>query len=416
MREIVVMGGGPAGLAAAIFAARNGARVRILERNDQCGKKLLATGGGHCNAANTVPLDQWPALFGKRGRFIAPSLDLLPTEALLGWFAALGQPLACRDGKHYFPESNSARQVRDALAAEAAGLGVRIETASRILGARALGETLAAVETAQGEIPCDTLIVTGGGRSYPATGSTFDGAALAERLGHRVTEAVSGLVGLQTPDLGAELAGLVLQEALVSYREKGKAAASRTGELLLTHAGVSGPAVLDVSASVAAALAAGGKPSLVLRWRAEDDAAVWLQRLGAWRAGRGGAMLAPLLKEYLPARLAKWLCLRSGVSETMTGAALPGVVRDRLAGNLGGYAVRIGATEGWEKAMITRGGVDVRDIDPKTMASRRVAGLYFAGEVVDVDGPCGGFNLHWAFAGGALAGANAALRAGAGLL
>lgn len=408
MKEIIVIGGGPAGLAAAIFAARNGARVRILERNDQCGKKLVATGGGHCNAANTVPLDQWPALFGRRGRFIAPALDLLPTPALRDWFAALGQPLICRDGKHYFPESNSARQIRDALVAEAAVLGVRIETTTRVLGARVAGDTLAAVETTQGEMACATLIVTGGGRSYPATGSTFDGAALAERLGHRVAAAVPGLVGLQTPDLGPDLAGLVLQEALVSYREKGRAAAEHRGELLLTHAGISGPAVLDVSASVAAAQAAGGKPTLLLRWRRDDDAGVWRQRVDAWRAGRGGATLAPLLKDFLPARLAKWLCLRSGVSETMTAAALPGVVRDRLVGNLGGYAVRISATEGWDKAMITRGGVDVRDIDPKTMASRRVPGLYFAGEVVDVDGPCGGFNLHWAFASGALAGTNAA--------
>jgi predicted Rossmann fold flavoprotein len=400
------MGGGPAGLAAAVFAARAGARVRLFERNDQCGKKLLATGGGHCNAANALPPGRWPALFGKRGRFIVPALEAMPTDALLAWFAALGQPLVRRDGGQYFPESNSARQVRDALVAEAVRHGVRIEASRRVGGVRVDAGAVAAVETAAGLEACDVLVVTGGGAGFPATGSTFDGAALAERTGHRVSAPVPGLVGLRTPDLDAGLAGLVIPDAFVLYRQKGVAAAVYAGELLLTHAGVSGPAVLDVSAAVAAALAAGCEPLLRLRWRGGDDTAAWRRRLDVWRGTAGGTPLAALLKEYMPGRLARWLCDRSGVGEG-TAAALPGAARDRLSENLGGYAVRIAGTEGWDKAMITRGGVDVRDIDPKTMASRLVEGLYFAGEVVDVDGPCGGFNLHWAFASGALAGSAA---------
>lgn len=398
------MGAGPAGLAAAIQAARHGASVRLLERNDQPGKKLLVTGGGHCNVTNALPLSEWPARFGRRGHFITLALDLLPHPALRDWFAALGQPLACRDGGHFFPESNSARAVRDALVGEAKRLGVLVETGCRVTD---IAVRDGAVLAGGDEFPCDAAIVTGGGRSYPGTSSTFDGAAMAERLGHRVSPPVPGLVGLRTPDLPDDLAGIVLPDALVRFREKGSSAREGRRELLLTHTGISGPAVLDLSASVAAALDRGGA-QVTIAWTAELETVGWLARLDAWRRERGERPVATLLRDALPDRLARFLCERSGLAEAVTAAALPGAARDRLAANLGAFPARITATEGWERAMITRGGVDVRGVDPKTLASRVVPGLYFAGEVLDVDGPCGGFNLHWALASGALAGQSAA--------
>ncbi|MCD8351353.1 MAG: aminoacetone oxidase family FAD-binding enzyme [Planctomycetaceae bacterium] len=406
MKRIVVMGAGPAGLAAAIFAARCGADVRVLERNDQPGKKLLVTGGGHCNVTNALPLSGWPAGFGRRGRFITPALNRLPHATLGEWFAALGQPLTCRDGRHYFPESNSAKAVRDALVAEAKNLGIRIETSRRVTGIAVRDGAVAAVTVGEEEIPCDAAIVTGGGKSYPGTGSTFDGAVMAERLGHRVSPACPGLVGLQTPDLPDTLAGIVLPDALLRFREKGAKAIEGRGELLLTHTGISGPAVLDLSATVAAALGM-GETRVAIAWTAGVETADWLARLDGWRRQRGDRPIATLLRDALPGRLARYLCERSGLSETVIAAALPGAARDRLATNLGAFSARISATDGWDRAMITRGGVDVRDVDPKTMASRIVPGLYFAGEVLDVDGPCGGYNLHWAFASGALAGESA---------
>lgn len=400
--RVCVVGGGAAGLSAAIHAAP-GAAVTLLEKNDRCGVKLLTTGGGHCNATNTRPIGEWPALFGHRGRFIVPALERMNGERLADWFAGLGQPLVCRDGFHCFPASRSARAVRDALAAEAARLGVRTLFSRRVAaiepGRNSPG---LAVVTEDGNESYDKVILACGGVSWPATGSTGDGARIARALGHRLIPPVPGLVGLRTDDLDAELSGLVLPGAMVSYSEKGRGRIAGAGELLLTHAGVSGPAILDLSASVNEALAAGGRAVLHINWIAGRDQKWWLARLALWRVQSGATPLPSLLREFLPARLARWLCRKADAATT--AANLPASARDKLADALSAFPLRITDHEGWDKAMITRGGVDVRDVDPKTLESRVTPGLFFAGETLDVDGPCGGYNLHWAFASGALAG------------
>ena len=217
------------------------------------------------------------------------------------------------------------------------------------------------------------------------------------------------MAGLRTANLDAELAGLVLPDAEVIFAGKGRADIVGRGELLLTHGGISGPAVLDLSASVAQALDGAGETVLHLRWLAGRDRNWWLERLAGWRRDKGGVAPPALLKEHLPLRLARWLCRRAGARDATQAANIPAPVRDRLAEFLGGYPAAVTESEGWDKAMITRGGVDVRDIDPKTLQSRVVPGLYFAGEMIDMDGPCGGYNLYWAFASGALAGVSACL-------
>lgn len=406
---VAVIGGGPAGLSAAIHSARLGAETVVFERNRQCGAKLLATGGGRCNVTNARAAAEWPALFGRRGRFIVPALEFLPRSALAAWFASLGEPLDAPDGFHLFPVSNSAKAVRNALYREAKTLGAAIAAESRIQDIRVRNGSVAAIVDQSGaEIACDRAILATGGKSWPATGSTGDGCAMAERLGHRVTPAYPGLVGLRAENLDPDLAGLVLQAATVFFKAKGKGESRGAGELLLTHGGVSGPAVLDLSASAAEALADGTGLTLRLRWIGHGDEAFWLERLAAWRKEKGSAAVAALLREHLPLRLARWLCRHAGCGENATAATLGATVRDRLIEALSGFPARITGTEGWEKAMITRGGVDVRDVDPKTMESRVVKGLFFSGETLDMDGPCGGYNLHWAFASGALAGATAA--------
>ncbi len=415
MIDVLVVGGGPAGLAAAIHAARAGARVALMERNDRCGAKLLATGGGRANVSNLRPAGVWPALFGPRGRFIVPALDFLPREKLCSWLAGLGEPVQAADGFHFFPVSNSAKRLRDALAAEAERLGVAIRR-----GARA--EAIAPAPSADGAgaggfaatladgsaIAAGRVIVATGGKSYPATGSTWDGCRLAAALGHRIRPAFPGLVGLRAANLDPALAGLVLPDAEIFFKAKGRGGLAGDRELLLTHQGLSGPAVLDLSASVAEALAETGGPAVVrVRWRAGMDKGCWLERMASWRAERGASPPAALLKEFLPERLARWLCRRAGLAEAATAATLRAAERDRLVESLADFPAEIAATEGWDKAMITRGGVDVREVDPGSLESRLVPGLFFAGETLDVDGPCGGYNLHWAFASGALAGESA---------
>lgn len=415
MTRIAVIGGGAAGLAAALRAAEAGAETILLERNAQCGVKLLATGGGHCNVGNCRPEREWPALFGRRGRFILPALARLPRAGLCAWLAGLGVPVAAPDGFHLFPESRSAKAVRDALltAAQRADVaihyGARAETLlsdnGRIRGVRVNGEDLAA----------DRIIVACGGKSLPASGSTWDGCRMAETFGHRIAPPFPGLVGLRIANLAPELAGIILPDALVSLKIKGRPEERGRRELLLTHHGISGPAALDLSASaVEAAEKTTGQTGashalLRLRWLADMDREQWLQTLGRWRNERGGTLLPNLLREHLPDRLARWLCRYAGVGEGTTPATLAAAERDRLTAALAEFPAEATGSEGWDKAMITRGGVDVRDVCAETLESRLVKGLFFAGETLDMDGPCGGYNLHWAFASGMLA-AEGALR------
>lgn len=404
-----MVGGGPAGLAAAIHAAHSGARVVLFERNDQCGVKLLATGGGHCNLANIRPLDEWPGLFGKRGRFIRPALARMPLETLLSWFSAMGEPAICKDGFHYFPLSTSARSVRDALVREADRLGVDIRTGKRVERLFADSGAVTGLAVAGEAIACDAVVLACGGKSRPATGSTWDGCLLAASVGHRIASPFPGLVGLRAENLSADLAGLVLPDAEVIFKTKGTPTITKRGELLLTHEGVSGPAILDMSATVAEAL--GGTRSavpLLVRWCAGETQECWTARMHEWRAHRGGMLLSSLLREHLPQRLARWICGSAGADERTTAASLRSAPRDRLSLLLGAYPLSIKDTEGWDKAMITRGGVDVREVDAGALRSRIVDGLFFSGEMLDMDGPCGGYNLHWAFASGALAGDSAA--------
>lgn len=419
MSCVCVAGAGPAGLSAAIFAAREGARVILVEKNRRCGLKLLTTGGGRCNITNTRCVSEWPLLFGKRGRFITPALGEMPRSVLESWLEELGEPSHCLDGRHVFPRSHSARAVRDALVAEACRLGVRIVYAERVLevvtdngGGGASGVSVIGLRTDGGFKPCDRVVLALGGKSYPSTGSNWEGALIAEGVGHRVVSPHPGLVGLIAENLDAGLAGLVLPEAAVSVKFKGEGVVVGRGELLLTHEGISGPAVLDLSGRVAEALD-GGVVTVRISWVSGDSPVVWRERLLGWKgsSGRGGP--AAYLREYIPHRLARWLCMGAGIVGEEVLARVRGVELERLVEFLGGYPARIIGTQGWGRAMVTRGGVDVREIDPGTMGSRKVGGLFFAGEMVDIDGPCGGYNLHWAFASGALAGRWAA-RSGGG--
>lgn len=410
MSVVAIVGAGPAGLSTAIRAARAGAAVVLFERNAQCGVKLLATGGGRCNVANLRPPGEWPALFGRRGRFIVPALDFLPLADILSWFEAMGQPLLSSDAFHLFPRSNSAREVRDALLRQATELGVDIRADSRVRRILTVEGKANGVGSDDGIFPCDSVVIATGGRSWPATGSTGDGCGMAEELGHRVAPPFPGLVGLRAASPDTDLAGLVLPRASTFLKTKGKAELEGKGELLLTHGGVSGPAVLDISASVAEALRDVPQVMLRIRWLADRDRGFWLEKLAGWRRGKGPLTVSTLLKEFLPQRLARRLCRHAGVEESVTAATLAAARRDRLAEALADFPLSVTGTEGWDKAMITRGGVDVRDVDPQTLESRIVRGLYFAGETLDIDGPCGGYNLHWAFASGALAGVCAAGR------
>ena len=405
MKPVLVIGSGPAGLSAAIHAAASGKRVLLFDRNAQPGVKLLATGGGHANLGNLLPMPDWPARFGRQGRFITPALRFFDTGKYRDWLSGLGVPVFSPDGFHLYPISNSAKQVRDALVAEAGKRGVdfRLGTRGERICIAADGRTSGII--AGGEtIPGSAVILAVGGKSLPASGSNGDSYSLATEIGHSLNHPLPGLVGLRAAAWDASLAGIVLENASVRFKSKGSQEITGHRELLLTHHGVSGPAVLDLSGDVAASLDRTGGAMLEISWVAGMDRKAWLQELSVRRTSHGDSRIESLIADRLPKRLAAWLCRQAGVPAAVTAATLKNAERDALVSLLGAFRLAVNNTEGWDKAIVTRGGIALGKVNPETLESRIIPRLYFAGEVLDIDGPCGGYNLHWAFASGALAG------------
>lgn len=411
--DVLVIGGGPAGLIAAIYAVECGKRVVVLEKNDQPGKKLLITGGGHCNITNTEPIERWPAQFGKYGRFITPALNALSQEKLRAWLASLGIITVVMNESHIYPRSRSARQIRDVLVAKAENLGVRFHLNTPAEEITVVNNSASGVLSKNISFLSKKVIIASGGLSYPSVGADGSGLAMAKKTGHRLVDPVPGLVGLDVLGWPSWLAGLVLPNAKATFKARDMQAEQKQGELLLTHTGVSGPAILNLSASVNQVLAqratSGLKAIIQIECIAGHGEKEWQDRFTEWRKGDGEQTVYNLLREHFPARFAEWQCTLAGVGTNMRISALPSKCRGILIENLTNLKLTVNRGGDWKKAMITRGGVDLRDINPTTLESKIISGLYFAGEVLDIDGPCGGYNLQWAFSSGALAGEKAAM-------
>ncbi len=405
--NVLVIGGGPAGLMAAIAAASNGARVAVCERNDQPGLKLLATGGGRCNLTNTAPADEFMAAFGRHGRFIQPALAAMDGEGLRAFFDGLGVPTFCEDGFHVYPRSNRARDVRDALVRRCGELGVTIITGARVTALITDGGAVKGVETPAGPVLAPRVIITTGGKSYAELGSTGDGYAMAAAVGHTIAPLVPALVGLVTRQRWpAEIAGVSIPAVRVWIDLPGQPKAGKKGDILFTHTGVSGPAVLDISGDVAELLAKRKEVPIRIDLSPGAGRAQWRQRLDDWGHGKGWRAIGSHLAAHVPSSVAGVLCRLAGIDAELPAAEVSRAARNTLANLVTGLPLTITATEGFDHAMVTRGGVALKEVDPRTLASKIIRGLYFAGEALDLDGPCGGYNLQWALSSGHLAGLN----------
>jgi len=402
--HITIIGAGPAGLMAAIAAAEAGVRVVVCEQMARPGAKLLATGGGRCNLTNMADADALMARFGRHGRFMSPALAVMDGPRLRAFFAALGVPTHAPDGFHVFPESNSARSVLEALVGRAEALGVRLVTGAEVTGLSRDG-----IETSRGALRCSRVIIATGGKGYPALGATGTGYRLAEQAGHHIVPPVPGLVPLVTAERWvARVAGVTVPEAAVWIDLPKRRRAPSVGPLLFTHRGLSGPAVLDLSADVAELLAGGSPVPIRVNLTPATPAEAWAARFDTWHRAHGKRLVRTLLAEHLPASLAAEVCRVAGCGDDLRAAGATAAQRRNVAAAIVGLPLTVTATEGFDQAVVTRGGVALKEVDPRTLQSRLRSGLFFAGEVLDLDGPCGGYNLQWAFASGALAGCAAA--------
>jgi len=403
--DVAVVGAGPAGLMAAIASAERGHRVLVLEQLASPGRKLLATGGGRCNLANTLPPEEFMARFGRQGRFMQPALAAMDADGLRRFFDALGVPTHAPDGVHVYPVSEKAADVLDALRRRMKTLGGVVRTRVRVTGLAVGNGTLQGLETDRGPVAARHVVVATGGRGYPVLGATGTGYALARQAGHTMVEPTPALVPLVTRETWpAECAGVALPAARVRIDLPRQAKAGRTGDVLLTHTGLSGPAVLDLSGDVAAMLA--HRPTVPLRLDLVPGTThqEWIRRFDRWQESDGARTLGTLLGRHVPRSLAKVLCRLAGIDPGWRPGRLTRPLRRTLADLLTALPLTVTGTEGWDRAMVTRGGVALKEVDPATLGSRRLPGLAFAGEILDLDGPSGGFNLQWAFASGHLAG------------
>ena len=402
--NIAVIGGGPAGLFAAIAASGPGRRVTLYEKLPNPGRKLLATGGGKCNIGNTLTAEELAASFGRQGRFMLPALDVFYGLEMRKWFQKRQVPISLDDDFHYFPTSRRAGDVLNCLLQEAEFCGVQILTGHAVLECVITDGRLTGVRDSDGGVhPADAVILATGGRGYTALGGGTSGYRLAELAGHSIVTPVPGLTGLQTVESWpGECAGLSLADVEVRIALPRETMRGR-GELLFTRQGISAFAVLDLAGRVAELLARHGTVPLSINLMPERNKEDWRQWLAEIRKNSGGKDLSKVLAGFFPKRLA--LLLAGSDDGPVARLTVAGM--ERLLNDLTGLTLNIRETDGWEKSMVTHGGVKLKEIDPDTLASRLLPGLFFAGEVVDLDGPCGGYNLSWAMASGVLAGRSA---------
>jgi len=400
---IVVCGAGAAGLVAAIFAARCGRRVVLVERTADGGRKILISGGGRCNVL--------PAELDER-RFVTDSSSNALRRILRSWPLAEQRNFFERDlriplkveaesGK-LFPVSDRARDIRDALVTHARAAGVEMRFSTCLEDAEPTSSGEWRLRCSGGDsIDATALIVATGGLSVPNTGSDGSGLQLAERLGHVLHPPYPALTPLtQEPPEFADLAGISREVTLSAMTAQGKVAAR--GGFLFTHRGFSGPAVLDISHVAVRALQAGRRQEILVQWTDFDEAAWDL----ALREPRG--TVGTVVRRHLADRLAEALIAATGLAPEQRLAELPRQQRRLLVDVLTRWSLPWTGHEGYKKAEVTGGGVALGEVDPRTLASRRCQGLYLCGEVLDAFGPIGGYNFAWAWATGRAAGLGAA--------
>lgn len=403
--SIFVVGGGAAGMMAAITAAENGAQVTLLERNDRLGKKLYITGKGRCNVTNDCAPEDFFQNVPRNPRFLYSAIYAFPPREVMAWFEARGCALKTERGNRVFPQSDKSASVIDALRAELRRLGVRV-LQERALDIVTQDGAVCGIETDGGFHKTERVILATGGCSYPQTGSTGDGYRMMEKLGHTIVPPVGSLVPLVEKGYDCkQMQGLALKNvALRLVNQKRKTVFEEFGELLFTHFGLSGPVVLSASAHMnekdSYTVLLDLKPAL-------DEQKLDLRLLRDFEKFQNRDFENALV-ELLPRSMIPVIVRRSGIPAEEKVHSITREQRRALLELMKRFPVEIACKAPVEEAIVTSGGVKVSEIEPGTMQSKRVRGLYAAGELLDVDAYTGGFNLQIAWATGRAAGLAAA--------
>lgn len=408
MKKVCVIGGGAAGLMAAYTAAKNGNEVVLFEKNEKLGKKIYITGKGRCNFTNDTSPDDFLQNVVRGKKFLTGVLYSFPPQKTIDFFEEFGMLVKVERGNRAFPVSDHASDVTKALEKACRSVGVQIHLNEEVIWIGTTSDTgitsnIVRVKTNQLDYTFDSAIIATGGLSYPTTGSTGDGYRFAKENGHSVTELKSGLCGLNVVgNWFKELQGLALKNVSISIKNNDKLIYNEFGEMLFTHFGVSGPIILSASSLInrldlkTITLYLDLKPAL-------DEQTLDKRLLRDFEKYKN-KQISNALVELLPQKLINIVLSASEISPIKNVNVLTKAERSALVKTLKSFPIKVSSLRGFEEAIITSGGIELSEINPKTMESKKAKGLYFCGEVLDVDAFTGGFNLQIAFATGYAAG------------
>lgn len=396
--DVIVTGGGPSGLFCAATCAAAGKSVVILEKMPSCGKKLLLSGSGQCNITHEGDIPSFLRHYGRHGRYAKPALMQFSNRDLITFFGDRDLEMITEPGGKVFPATRKSSDVLTVLLAECHRHGVKIHYSEPVFGVET-GNDGFYVTTGVGKYFAPALVIATGGASYPATGSCGDGYCLAESLGHRVTAIRPALSAVRVKEHPcADLAGMSFEQVCIVLYHEGKRILQHRGDLLFSHTGLSGPGILDTSRDIS--------PGDILKvsflpFPEPEQAKRIVHDL--LLQGKGARVAAVLRGLCLPDRLTKRILDLAGLVSGLSCSQLPKSARNRLASLVTAFPFTVQSLEGFDRAMATCGGVDWSGVNPRTMESSLHPGLYFAGEVLDIDGDTGGYNLQFACASGVLA-------------
>ena len=410
MGRVVVIGGGAAGLMAAYAAGSQGAQVTLLERNEKLGKKIYITGKGRCNLTNDCPPDEFLENVVRGGKFLTGALWSFSPEDMMSLCERFSLPVKVERGNRVFPVSDHASDVTKMLERACLSVGVTIKLQEYVKEIGVLHSTMRDIITQNGAYPCEAVVIATGGLSYPSTGSTGDGLRFAKSLGHKIAPCVPSLVGLNCKGDFSALQGVSLKNVCLFAMRGGKVIFSEQGEMLLTHYGISGPLVLSLSARINRLSFA--ELSCFIDFKPALDRETLDRRLVRDLSERKNEQMKNVTRGLLPSALCLPVLKAAGIDPFKQANAVTREERGRLLDSLKGFPVVLASLRGFEEAVVTSGGVELKDVSSKTMESKLAPGVFFAGEVLDVDAYTGGFNLQIAFSTGMSAGIAAARHAG----
>ena len=406
--DVIVIGGGPAGMFAAGFAAQQGASVLLLEKNRHCGAKLLMTGKGRCNVTHDEDDPRrFSEVFGRNGKALLTALYAFGVADTVNFFEQRGLPLKVERGGRIFPAKGSAGDVQKVLDRFIQEAGVELRTSSPVKQILFADQKIVAIETASEAFSADQYIIATGGLSYPETGCNGDGYRWAKRTGHALVAPEPALVPVQLAEAWtADLSGFNLKNVHIALQHNGRVVTDRFGEAFFTAAGIGGPIILDMSAAIRDALKR-GKVTLLLDLKPAVSAELFDKRLQRELAVHSNRDFRNSLAGLLPKDMIPLFIRLSQISPEKKCHSITKQERSTLLSLFKSLELTVTGVGGFRKAIITSGGVSLKDIDMRTMRSKKINNLYFAGEMVDLDAPTGGYNLQACWSTGYLAGISA---------